>query len=128
MKRLIVSAAIVLVATSVLYGQVHANRPTYLDEFCDPYSPTPAFAKLTTPQWVGDDEVQAVVTLGIDDMREVNRDESFLRPILERLKIDGPAPVSIMTNFINPDEPRLQTWLKEGLSLETHTADHPCPC
>ena len=36
-------------------------------------------------------------------------------------------PVSIMTCKIDPDDPHLQTWLKEGLSLEVHTVDHPCP-
>src|SRR5262249_20738563 len=42
-------------------------------------------------------------------------------------RIDGRAPVSIMTNKIDPKHPHLQTWLKEGVSLETHTYDHPCP-
>ncbi|MBC7852186.1 MAG: c-type cytochrome, partial [Pirellulaceae bacterium] len=55
--------------------------------------------------------------------------EAFLRPILDRLKkIDGRAPVSIMTCQVKPDDPQLQTWLKEGLSIECHTFDHPCPC
>src|SRR5262249_38848121 len=27
----------------------------------------------------------------------------------------------------DPKDPQLQTWLKEGLSLEIHTMDHPCP-
>jgi putative membrane-bound dehydrogenase-like protein len=61
-------------------------------------------------------------------MRGHEKWEAYLRPILERLKeIDGRAPVSIMTNSIDPADPHLQQWLKEGLSLETHTADHPCP-
>ena len=112
-----------------LIAQTDANRLTYLSDFCDPYYPTLSFAKLTTPQWVGDTQVQAVVTLGIDDMREIGRYETYLRPILERLKqIDGRAPVSIMTNSIDPKAAHLQTWLSEGLSIEAHTADHPCPC
>ncbi len=32
-----------------------------------------------------------------------------------------------MTNNIDPKHPLLQIWLDEGLSLETHTIDHPCP-
>ena len=32
-----------------------------------------------------------------------------------------------MTSRIDPRHPHLQTWLKEGLSLEVHTYDHPCP-
>jgi putative membrane-bound dehydrogenase-like protein len=83
---------------------------------------------LITPQWVGEDGVQAVVILAIDDMRDPKKYEAFLTPILNRLKkIDGRAPLSIMTNKVNPNDPQLQSWLKEGLSLETHTIDHPCP-
>lgn len=105
------------------------NRLTYLDKFCDPYYAGPNFPKLTTPQWVGDPEVEAVVTLGIDDMRDPAKYEQYLRPLLERLKaIDGRAPVSIMTCNVDPQDPQLQAWLQEGLSLETHTVDHPCPC
>src|SRR5207249_960296 len=81
-----------------------------------------------TPQWVGEPRVEDVVILAIDDMRGHEKWEAFLRPILERLKqIDGRAPASIMTCKIDPREPHLQTWLKEGLSLEVHTIDHPCP-
>src|SRR5262252_577814 len=103
------------------------NRLTYLDE-SDPYYVSRTFPKLITPQWVGEEGVEAVVVLAIDDMRGPDKWEKFLRPILQRLKkIDGRAPVSIMTNQIDPKHPHLQTWLKEGLSLETHTIDHPCP-
>lgn len=105
------------------------NRLSYLDDFCDPYYVGRDFPKLTTPQWVGEEGVEAVVVLAIDDMRGHAKWEEFLRPILERLKkIDGRAPVSIMTCNIDPAEPHLLTWLKEGLSIEVHTIDHPCPC
>ncbi|MGP0066852.1 MAG: polysaccharide deacetylase family protein, partial [Isosphaeraceae bacterium] len=103
------------------------NRLAYLDEV-NPYYPHRGFPKLTTPQWVGEPGVEAVVVLAIDDMREPARYEAYLRPILNRLKaIDGRAPVSIMTNQVKPDDPQLQSWLKEGLSLEIHTLTHPCP-
>lgn len=103
------------------------NRLTYLDE-SDPYYVSRTFPRLTTPQWVGEDGVEAVVVLAIDDMRDPEKYEKYLRPILQRLKrIDGRAPVSIMTNQVDPRHPRLQKFLKEGLSLETHTIDHPCP-
>ncbi len=83
---------------------------------------------LLTPRWVGEPGVEAVVVLAIDDMRDPAKYETFLRPILNRLKaIDGRAPVSIMTNQVNPADPRLQAWLKEGLSIECHTLTHPCP-
>ena len=104
-----------------------ANRLTYLDS-SDPYYVSRGFPRLITPQWVGEEGVDAVVILAIDDMRGHEKWETFLRPILDRLKkIDGRAPVSIMTCKIDPADPHLQTWLKEGVSLETHTYDHPCP-
>ena len=104
-----------------------ANRLTYLSEG-DPFHPHLDFPKLTTPQWVGEKGVEAVVTLGIDDMRGPEKYESFLRPVLDRLKeIDGRAPVSIMTNSFKPDHPQAQKWLQEGLSIEVHTLTHPCP-
>lgn len=84
--------------------------------------------KLSCPQWVGDDGVDCVIVLAIDDMRDPPKYEAYLRPILQRLKaIDGRAPVSIMTCAIKPDDPQLQSWLQEGLSLECHTYAHPCP-
>lgn len=103
------------------------NRLAHLDEL-DPYYPHARFPKLTTPQWVGESDVEAVVILAIDDMKDTKKYETFLRPILNRLKkIDGRAPVSIMTCKVEPGDPQLQAWLKEGLSLEVHTVDHPCP-
>ncbi|MDB6029833.1 MAG: putative rane-bound dehydrogenase, partial [Verrucomicrobiales bacterium] len=106
----------------------NGNRLTYLDSN-DPFYVHRDFPKLTTPQWVGEPGVEAVVVLAIDDMRETSKYETFLRPVLERLKkIDGRAPVSIMTNTNDVQNPRLQSWLKEGLSIEVHTMTHPCPC
>ncbi|MBI3863893.1 MAG: hypothetical protein HY290_18540, partial [Planctomycetia bacterium] len=103
------------------------NRLTYLDEN-NPWYPHRDFPRLITPQWVGEDGVECVVVLAIDDMREPAKYEAFLRPILNRLKqIDGRAPVSIMTCNVKPDDPQLAAWLAEGLSLEVHTVDHPCP-
>jgi putative membrane-bound dehydrogenase-like protein len=118
-------ALALLSATAV--NAADGNRLMYLDE-CDPYYPHRTFPKLITPQWVGEPGVEAVVILAIDDMRGHEKWEAYLRPILDRLKkIDGRAPVSIMTCKIDPADPHLQTWLKEGLSLEVHTVDHPCP-
>ncbi len=104
-----------------------ANRLAYLDEN-NPWYPHRDFPKLITPQWVGEEGVVCVVILAIDDMREPAKYEAFLRPILDRLKkIDGRAPVSIMTCNVKPDDPQLASWLSEGLSFEVHTIDHPCP-
>ena len=100
---------------------------SYLHEN-DPWYPHTNFPKLTSPQWVGEEGVDAVVVLAIDDMRDTAKYEAYLRPILQRLKqIDGRAPVSIMTCNVKPDDPQLQTWIDEGVSIDVHTIDHPCP-
>lgn len=104
------------------------NRLTYLEEAIDPYFVNGSFPKLVAPQWVGEPEARAVVVLAIDDMRDPAHYENYLRPILERLKAyQSLASMSIMTNDVDPQHPQLQTWLKEGLSIEIHTVDHPCP-
>ena len=109
--------------TSVAFGQL---KPS--DNSNEVWFPYQDFPKLLTPQWVGEEGVECVVVLAIDDMREPAKYEAYLRPILQRLKaIDGRAPVSIMTCAVKPDDPQLQSWLQEGLSLECHTFDHPCP-
>src|SRR3989442_3219601 len=88
--------------TSVPAKDNGANRLTYLDEN-HPFYVGASFPKLVTPQWVGELGVEAVVVLAIDDMRQPEPWEKFLRPILERLKqIDGRAPVSIMTVNVDP--------------------------
>ncbi|MAG93254.1 MAG: hypothetical protein CMJ48_05840 [Planctomycetaceae bacterium] len=103
------------------------NRLAYLDEN-NPYYPHAKFPKLTTPQWVGEEGVEAVVVFAIDDMRDTQKYEDYLRPILIRLKqIDGRAPVSIMTCNVDPRDEQIQKWLTEGLSIDVHTVDHPCP-
>lgn len=103
------------------------NRLVYLDQD-DPYYVSRNFPKLTTPQWYGDSKVKAVCVLAIDDMRDIKKYEAYLRPILERLKeIDGHAGASIMTCRVDPQDPHLQKWINEGVSIEVHTYDHPCP-
>jgi putative membrane-bound dehydrogenase-like protein len=119
--------ALLILAAPASAVPADRNRLAYLDR-ADPYYVGGSFPKLVTPQWVGEPGVEAVVILAIDDMRGPEKWEAYLRPILDRLKkIDGRAAVSIMTNQIEPNHPHLQTWLKEGVSLETHTFDHPCP-
>jgi putative membrane-bound dehydrogenase-like protein len=110
----------------ILAGQ-QASRFAWLDE-SDPFSVGRDSARLTTPQWFGEKEVEAVIILAIDDMRDPQKYETYLRPILNRLRqIDGRAPVSILCNALDPAHPQLQKWLKEGVSLEVHTLSHPCP-
>ncbi|NBR85145.1 MAG: hypothetical protein EBS84_05500 [Proteobacteria bacterium] len=120
-------SCILLSAASAAPFSTNANRLAYLDED-NPFYPHRDLPKLITPQWVGEPGVEAVVILAIDDMRESKKYETYLRPILDRLKkMDGRAPVSIFANVVEPTDPQLQTWLKEGLSLEVHTLTHPCP-
>jgi hypothetical protein len=105
------------------------NRLAHLADYVDPYYVGRDVPRLVTPQWVGQEGVEAVIVLAIDDMSDVQRYETFLRPILQRLQqIDGRAPVSMMTTRVDPRLPQLQRWLEEGLSIEAHTLDHPCPC
>lgn len=128
--RRIALAAIFLIATFGLPQSDTARADHNLSYLTDnnPWYPDHEFPKLITPQWVGEEGVDAVVVLAIDDMRDTAKYEAYLRPILQRLKqIDGRAPVSIMTCSVKPDDPRLQTWIDEGLSIEVHTIDHPCP-
>jgi putative membrane-bound dehydrogenase-like protein len=126
-KRLGAAAFLIALGVASPAQAADGNRLTYLDE-SDPYYVSRTFPKLVTPQWIGEPGVEAVVILAIDDMRDSVKYEKFLRPILRRLKqIDGRAPLSIMTNQVDPKHPQLQAWLKEGVSLETHTFDHPCP-
>ena len=126
--RFMWSALFALVVFVCVSAATDGNRFTYLDG-SEPFYPHREFPKLTTPQWVGENNVEAVVVLSIDDMRDPAKYEEFLRPILNRLKrIDGRAPLSIFCNALNPAHPQLQAWLAEGLSLEIHTLSHPCPC
>ncbi|RMG39045.1 MAG: dehydrogenase, partial [Planctomycetota bacterium] len=121
--------SLALLATLVSSSTANpGNRLAWLQGPVDPYYVSHGFPRLTTHQWTGDPKIDAVVVLAIDDMRDVQRYERFLRPILDRLKrYPAPSGLSIMTNRIDPADPHLQRWLQEGVSLETHTLDHPCP-
>ncbi|MEE2714124.1 MAG: PVC-type heme-binding CxxCH protein, partial [Planctomycetota bacterium] len=106
---------------------IGGNRLSSLDRN-DPYYPSLATGRLVTPQWVGEEGVDAVVLLSIDDMNDIGRYEAWLRPVLECLKEDGGrAPLSILTNSVDPTHQHLQKWLDEGVTIEVHTVDHPCP-
>lgn len=116
-----------IVAALVASG-IAVALPARGEDGFDPYWPGLNSAKLITPQWIGEEGVEAAILLSIDDMRDPKRYEAFCRPILDRLKeIDGRAPLTIFTNTVDPGDPQLQKWLKEGLSIEVHTIDHPCP-
>ena len=109
------------------FGAEDGNRLRYLDE-SDPYYVHRDFPKLTTPMWVGEEGVEAVVVLSIDDMSDPAKYEAYLRPILDRLKqIDGRAPATIFACNPDPADPVIQDLLADGCSVEVHTIAHPCP-
>src|SRR5690606_24433622 len=125
--RLVLSILLAAVVLSAAAAPDTGNRLAYL-EAPDPYYPQLGLARFTTPQWIGEPGVEAVVILAVDDLRETPKFEAYLRPVLERLKkIDGRAPASIMCNQFAAEDPLFQTWLAEGVSLEVHTLTHPCP-
>ncbi|MCA9442364.1 MAG: dehydrogenase, partial [Candidatus Omnitrophica bacterium] len=104
-----------------------ARSLTHLDEI-NPYAFGLHSAKLTTPQWIGEEGVESAVVLSIDDLSDATKYENYLRPILNRLKeIDGRAGMTITANRPKPDEPLIQKWLEEGVSIEAHTTKHACP-
>ena len=105
------------------------NRLTHLDEPNNPWQFDLGSPRLTTPQWIGEKGVEAVIVLAIDDMSgDGQHFRDYLTPIIERLKvIDGRGPVSITCNRPNPEHPNMQWLLNQGVSLETHTLNHPCP-
>lgn len=116
------------------------SRFAYLDER-DPYYPGAATARLTTPMWVGEEGVEAVVQLSIDDMGHPNTAfrlmaqakppafyYEFLQPTLARLqRIDKRAPVSVYALQADQTDPWLQRMLREWLSIEAHTYTHAVP-
>jgi putative membrane-bound dehydrogenase-like protein len=114
-------------ASPTILAAQQASRFALIED-SEPFSVGRDSARLTTPQWFGETDVEAVVILAIDDMREPQKYETYLRPILNRLRqIDGRASASILCNALDPAHPQLQNWLKEGVSLEVHTLSHPCP-
>ena len=55
-----------LLATAGVAFAADGNRLVYLDE-SDPYYVSRNFPKLTTPQWIGEEGVEAVVVLAVDE-------------------------------------------------------------
>ena len=120
---------VILLELTTMTFAADGNRLTYLDAFCDPYYAGLDTAKLVTPQWIGEEGVEAAAVLSNDDLRKAQHHEQFLRPIVERLKkIDGRGPFSCMGNKIDLNDPIYQQWFREEVTVEPHTYDHPCPC
>ena len=135
--RIVLLIGLVIAAPGrLVIAESPGSRLTYLDQR-DPYYPHPSFPRLTTPMWVGEDGVDAVILLSIDDMGRVAGNpyvkppeefERYLAPIVERLQeIDGRGPVTIFTCNALPEDPSLQRMLDRGLSLECHSYQHRFP-
>lgn len=123
-------ALLALAWIGCLHGQTDPTIRAAHPGSGDPFWPGLDTPRLVTPHWIGEDGVEAAVILAIDDMREntLSKYEAFLRPVLDELKKDGGrAPLSIMTCTVRPDDPQLQTWIKEGVTIDVHTLKHPCP-
>ena len=60
MKRLQLLTALLLLAPAMAHA-ADGNRLAYLDE-SNPYYVSRTFPKLITPQWVGEDGVEAIFT------------------------------------------------------------------
>ena len=65
MRHLLAFLAVLSVNTLILAGD--GNRLSYLDSN-EVWYPHKDFPKLITPQWIGEEGVECVVTLAIDDI------------------------------------------------------------
>ncbi len=128
--------AFVLIAFASSFASLRAqpiaspgNRCTYLHD-PSPFYAGPSLPRVTTPMWIGEENVDAAVILSIDDLTEARVDHyrDFLAPILARLdEIQGYSPLNIFTNRIDPSDPQVQRWIDQGVRLDVHTRTHPCP-
>ena len=63
-RLLMLLAFLAIAAAHRTQAASNANRLTYLDE-TDPFCPRLSFSRLTTPQWVGEEGVEAAVILSL---------------------------------------------------------------
>ena len=70
--------ALLLLLLCVGTSFADGNRLSYLNGPVDPYYVHRDFARLTTPQWAGEQGVDAVVVLAIDDMRDTKGYEAYV--------------------------------------------------
>ena len=129
MRAFLSLATTLLVSICTTTWAADGNRLVHLDEPNNPWQFHRESAKLITPQWIGEEGVEAVLVLAIDDLAGDGQGfRNYLTPIIERLQeIDGRGPVSITCIRPDPAHANMQWFLKQGVSLETHTLTHPCP-
>ena len=89
----VIRASLMLLAIPVVTLAADGNRFTYLDQVCDPYYVHGELPKLITPQWIGEEDVEAVVVLAVDDRRDTKKYEAYLRPILDSDRVVGTMQV-----------------------------------
>jgi len=144
MTRILCLTFFSLAVLSVGAGDSVGNRFAYLDED-NPYYPDGDFPKLITPMWVGEDGVDAVICLTIDDMcrtfpegkrprglpsyaRRPKVYYDFLKPVIDRLQeIDGRAPVTAFCLQLDAEDKLVRHMQELGMSMECHTWTHPVP-
>ncbi len=143
MKRLRPILFVLLAASHGVLANGAGSRFAYLAEE-DPYYPDGEFPRFTTPMWVGEEGVEAVIALTIDDMcrpfpqgrpkglpvyaRQPRVYLNFLQPVVDRLlAIDGRAPVSVFSLQLDEEDAVVRKMLALGMSMECHTFTHPVP-
>ena len=105
--------------------EARASQPTNWN----PYYPNRDSPRLTTPNWVGEPGVEAVVVLAIDDMRDTGQVRGLSPPDPEPAQGDRRprrAQHHDQPGFAQTT-PSFRSWLREGVSIECHTLTHPCP-
>ena len=143
MRRFAPTLFVLLATLLGAFASGAGSRLAYLAED-DPYYPNGEFPKFTTPMWVGEEGVDAVIALTIDDMcrpfpqgrpkglpvyaRQPRVYLNFLQPVVDRLlAIDGRAPVSVFCLQLDEEDEVVRRMLDRGMSMECHTFTHPVP-
>ncbi len=143
MRKPALSLLVLLAALHGVRANGSGSRLAYLAEE-NPYYPDGAFPRFTTPMWVGEKGVEAVIALTIDDMcrpfpqghpkglpvyaRQPRVYLDFLQPVVDRLlAIDGRAPVSVFSLQLDERDDVVEKMLGLGMSMECHTFTHPVP-
>ncbi len=144
MSRILCLAIFSFAVLNSSAGESVGNRFAYLDEN-NPYYPDGDFPKLITPMWVGEEGVDAVICLTIDDMcrafpegkrpkglpayaRRPRVYYDFLKPVLDRLQeIDGRAPITAFCLQLDAEDKLVRHMQELGMSMECHTWTHPVP-
>ena len=87
MRAFLSLATTLLVSICATTWAADGNRLVHLDEPNNPWQFHRESAKLITPQWIGEEGVEAVLVLAIDDLAGDGQGfRNYLTPIIERLQ------------------------------------------